>query len=71
MLWRKEAAKRLLPDMNLERKAKKAERSGVGVAKRLALVQADTAGSGGSEHKVCCRKAGGRIGSPRPFARSS
>ena len=28
-------------DMNLERKAKKAERIGVGVAKRLALVQAD------------------------------
>ena len=37
-----EAAKRLLPDLkNLERKAKKAERIGVGVAKRLALVQAD------------------------------
>ena len=32
-----EAAKRLLPDVNLERKAKKAERIGVGVAKRLAL----------------------------------
>ena len=27
-----EAAKRLLPDLNLERKAKKAERIGVGVA---------------------------------------
>ena len=36
-----EAAKRLLPDLNLERKAKKAERVGIGVAKRLALVQAD------------------------------
>ena len=36
-----EAAKRLLPDLNLERKAKKAERIGIGVAKRLALVQAD------------------------------
>ena len=36
-----EAAKRLLPDLNLERKAKWAERVGVGVAKRLALVQAD------------------------------
>ena len=35
-----EAAKRLLSDMNLERKAKWAERVGVGVAKRLALVQA-------------------------------
>ena len=32
-----EAAKRLLPDMNLERKAKMAEGIGVGVAKRLAL----------------------------------
>ena len=37
-----EAAKRLLHDLTLERKAKKAERIGVGVAKRLALVQADT-----------------------------
>ena len=36
-----EAAKRMLPDLNLERKAKKAERVGIGVAKRLALVQAD------------------------------
>ena len=36
-----EAAKRLLPDLNLERKAKKAERIGVEVAKRLALMQAD------------------------------
>ena len=36
-----EAAKRLPPDLNLERKAKKAERIGIGVAKRLALVQAD------------------------------
>ena len=30
-----EAAKRLLPDLNLEREAKKAERVGIGVAKRL------------------------------------
>ena len=36
-----EAAKRLLADMNLEQKAKRAERAGVCVAKRLALVQAD------------------------------
>ena len=36
-----EAAKRLLPDLNVDRKAKKAERIGIGVAKRLALVQAD------------------------------
>ena len=36
-----EAAKRLLPGLNLERKDKWAERVGVGVAKRLALVQAD------------------------------
>ena len=35
-----EAEKRLLPDLNLERKARKAERIGSGVAKRLALVQA-------------------------------
>ena len=35
-----EAAKRLLLVLNLERKAKKAERIGIGVAKRLALVQA-------------------------------
>ena len=35
------AAKRLLPDLNLERKAKWAERIGIGVAKRLALVRAD------------------------------
>ena len=35
------AAKRLLLDLNLERKAKKAERIGIGVARRLALVQAD------------------------------
>ena len=39
----KEAAKRLLPDTDLERKAKKAERIG-GVAKRLALVQSDILG---------------------------
>ena len=36
-----EAAKRLLLDLNLEREAKKTERVGIGVAKRLALVQAD------------------------------
>ena len=36
-----EAAERLLPDLNLERKAKKAELFGIGVARRLALVQAD------------------------------
>ena len=36
-----EAARRLLPDLNLERKATQAERVGIGVAKRLALVQAD------------------------------
>ena len=36
-----EAAKRMLPDLNLERKVKRAERIGVGVAKRLVLVQAD------------------------------
>ena len=36
-----EAAKRLLLDLNLECKAKKAELIGIGVAKSLALVQAD------------------------------
>ena len=36
-----EVAKRLLPDLNLERTAMCAERVGFGVAKRLALVQAD------------------------------
>ena len=36
-----EAAKRLLPDLNLERKAKWLNVSGLGVAKRLALVHAD------------------------------
>ena len=34
----KQAARRLLPDLNLERKARWAERVGVGVAKRMALV---------------------------------
>ena len=36
-----EAAKRLLPDMNSEKKAMRTERIDVSVAKRLALVQAD------------------------------
>ena len=36
-----EATKRLLPDLNLERKANWAARVGIGLAKRLALVQAD------------------------------
>ena len=36
-----EAAKLLLPDWNLERKANKAERVGIGVAKCLVLVEAD------------------------------
>ena len=82
-----EAAKRLLPDADLERKAKKTERIGVCVAKRLSLVQADIWAKHceagviyeldplleveGAVHKVCCRKVGGRIGSLRPFARSS
>ena len=35
-----EAAQRLLPDLNLERKAEQAERIGTGVGKRLALLQA-------------------------------
>ena len=37
-----EAAKRLLLDMNLEHRPKRAERMGFFVAKSLALVQADT-----------------------------
>ena len=64
-----EGAKHLLPDLKLERKAKKAERVGIGVAKRLALVQADIWAKRGAagdiyelellvvgrrnEHKVC------------------
>ena len=55
-----EAAKRLLLVLNLERKAKMAERIGIGVAKR-----------GGNMQKVCHWEAGGRTGSARPFARSS
>ena len=43
-----EAAERLLPDLNLERKAKKAERIRIGVAKRLALVHADTGAKRGA-----------------------
>ena len=82
-----EAAKRLLPDLNLERKAKWAERVGVGVAKRLALVQADNlgqekrswrylrtrpSGSGRSTmHADCFQHAGGRVGPPRPFTCTS
>ena len=31
----------MIPDLNVERKAKKAERIGIGVTKRLALEQAD------------------------------
>ena len=50
-----EAAKRLLPDMNLERKTKNAERIGVSVANRLALVQADI----WRTHTVCYREACG------------
>ena len=50
-----EAANLLLPDLNLERKAKKAERVGIGVAKRLALVQADLwaeRGAAGDIHEL-------------------
>ena len=50
-----EAAKRLLPDMNLEQKAKKVERIGVYVAKRSAPVQADiwaTRGETGDTYEV-------------------
>ena len=48
-----EAAKRLLLDMNLERAAKKSERIGVSVAKRLALVL--------KEEEACTRSAIGRL----------
>ena len=73
-----EAAKRLLPDMNLERKANNAEPFGVSVAQRLALVQADIWAKRGEagdiyeldlllkEEGVCTRS-----GSPRSFARPS
>ena len=81
------AAKRLLPDLNLERKAKKAERIGIGVAKRLALVQTDIwakRGAAGDIYELeplvvaeetrtrsAIGEAGGRTGSARPLARSS
>ena len=80
-----EAAKRLLLDLNLERKAKRAGRVGVGVAERSALVQAGMwakrseardiheleplACSGGNMHADCPRYARGRFGSPRPPTR--
>ena len=49
-----EAAKRLLRDLNLEREAKKAGRVGIGVAERLALVQADIwAKRGAAGDKIC------------------
>ena len=48
-----EAAERLLPDLNLERKAKKAERVGIGVAKSLALVQADIWAKRGAAGDIC------------------
>ena len=48
-----EAAKRFLPDMNLEREAKKAERIGVNVAKCLAFVQADIWASRGEAGDIC------------------
>ena len=54
-LLTEEAAKRLLPDLNLEVKPKKAERIGIGVAKRLALVQADIwakRGAAGDIHEL-------------------
>ena len=50
-----ETAKRLLPDLSLERKAKKAARVGIGVAKRLALVQTDIwakRGAAGDIHEL-------------------
>ena len=68
-----EAAKRLLPDLNLERKAKKAGRIGIGVAKRLALVQADIwaeRGAAGDIYELeplvaavetCTRSANGKL----------
>ena len=69
-----EAAKRLLPDMNLECKAQHAERIGVSVAKRLALVQAEICakrGEAGDIYELGYREAGGWTGSPRSFARLS
>ena len=52
-------SKRLLPDLNLERKANKAERIGIGVAKRLALVQADIWANRDAE--TCTRSAIGKL----------
>ena len=48
-----EAAKRLFPDVNLEREATKAERIGVRVAKRLAFVQADIWVKRGEAGEIC------------------
>ena len=68
-----EAAERLQPDMNLERKPERAERIGVGMAKRLALVQADIWAKRGEagdiyeldpqleEEEVCARSACERL----------
>ena len=81
-----EAAKRFLPDVNLERRAKEAERIGVCASKRLALVQVDIwaeRGEAGAiyEHdpllevgKACTRSAFGRLVGElalKPLARSS
>ena len=52
------AAKRLLPDLNLERKAKKAERIGIGVAKKSG------AGTSGRLGKTWCSRRHQR---PRTF----
>ena len=64
-----EAAKRLLPDLNLEREAKKAERIGIGVAMRLALVQAKRGAAGDicelelllAVKETCTRSAIGKL----------
>ena len=68
-----EAAKLLLPDMNLERKAKIAERTGGGLAKRLALVQPDIQAKRGEAGDIYELDSMLREeeGTPRSFARPS
>ena len=47
------ASKRFQPDLNLEQKAKRCERTGVSVAKRLALVQAYIWAKHEEEGEIC------------------
>ena len=78
-----EAAKRLLPDLNLERKAKWAERVGVWGGKTIGfgasghlgqekrswryLRTRPSVGGRSNMHADCFQHAGGRVGPPKPF----